>query len=286
MCFVASIACDETKKKKGSSPLNRLNPGQAASWHVLVSSQRASWAIADNDEYTHRWLDLHRPPVSLSTPDGATIFHGLFRNRSTVHHNNYTDEAEKTAKYKCRHFDRDGAASNTKLLAVTCSQAQVDVALSHRVCVNHGNQAVETSVSATVNADMMSKFYSISLLLRMFGNFHRLIAAVDVMLADDTLVNVRRGQTPPGAISYGSEIKDYAIRAYKKVMKGRSGVEVDDSTDEENMKEHGIGVRRTQIRGLEMLWQVWTAFLFVFIGLPSEVVCHYRVNAACCGGHN
>ena len=136
--------------------------------------------------------------------------------------------------------------------------------------------------------------YSISLLLRMGSNFHRLIAAVDVVLADDGVVHVRREHPPPAAAVYASEIKDYVIRSYKKVMQGRRRVEVDGSSEEDDMVDGVVSEsapaakrrkKRTN-RGLDMLLRAWVAFFAVFNGLPCHGLAHFCIDAACCGGYN
>ena len=45
MTFVSSLAFDETDQKMVQSLFGRSTPGQQATWHILVSTLRASWMI-------------------------------------------------------------------------------------------------------------------------------------------------------------------------------------------------------------------------------------------------
>ena len=210
--FGSSMSFDESQERL-ALPLHPGLPMAAtrSTWHCLVSSQKLCWSFGnddDIDDWAH--MDCLRAPVPVLTTSAESLMSGLYSSRQIKH----LAECEKHCLSKAvigfRHFDRDGATSNCKLVALVARDAAANTLISDLECSNHQNNLSDTYTTLAVDQEVVPWLYSASLFISRGGNSLRLAHAV-VQLVDRYMPKAVHGDPPVEARAFSEKLKHFSM---------------------------------------------------------------------------
>ena len=225
-------------------------------------------------------------------------------------------EVEENLHLVSKHFDRDGAEVNDKLVAhyMQSKGDKPNILISDSICGNHTNNIAELmSVKTLANNTILPTLYSLALLFRMGNYFIRLIWAVGAFFTDayNPAVRCGKGCPPPASRTYTAELGDYLLRNYLVRVHGRSvhrkrrrqrkrpmqkrtngGGDADEGGEADSASIDGVfecydfSLSSAAFESnAARLWKaMWEAFVAVFNCLP--IFSHKCANHACCSGFN
>ena len=212
-----SMSWDETKETLLLPLHPELKPAQQRSaWHVLVASHElvlgwGSWE--STDPFTVGSLQTTTIPVPLMTTSAACIYDGLFDVAVAKRSVEHAETILRIAKLALFIFNRDGASSNSKLVAHRAAILKNicpddNYLWCDKVCSLHGNQLTNVAVLHG-NMNIVKSIYVVASLCKSGGAFLRLIHAVPATI--NAMLVCRRGPPPPECIAFTNELKDYCL---------------------------------------------------------------------------
>ena len=190
-------------------------------------------------------LPVIRPVAPLVQSTAKVMYRGLFEHPG-VADITHTECMLRDSALLCAicHTDRDGAASNDKLVAARMASlpeftsAAAPVLCSDMLCGNHRNQLVDTAVSAVLGLDLVGAVYRLCLLLRMGAYW--LGVKLSLVTVVKTLVDDAADHFDDIELSvYNLEWVDYMASNYKIMIRAAGQVsathaeEADDSSDDD-----------------------------------------------------
>ena len=154
---------------------------QIGVWQVMVSRLRI--VLVWGAEHGGRCCDMQctLPPCTIPTPSAKNIHAGMFNNPITRHVMAAREILFNLAERAVDVSETDGAGSNFRLEANLLNQRDSgSVSKDHFVCRLHAQHLAEVSVIGTAGMSMLSKLYSLTLLMKTY--FMRCILALKIIL--------------------------------------------------------------------------------------------------------
>lgn len=281
--FCINLAWDETSEKLRLPVHHGLLPEQCrSSWHVLISITEyvVGFCSADGQERS-RFLQVLRSPVPLLSTGAECLLDGLFCMPSLQPFRAFERAGQQSAKFTFYALDRDGATSNERLVAAAMALLPADALICDRVCGNHSTNLVEGAVLGAHWLQLLSRMYSVALLLRQGAYFLRLVHSVTVVI--DQAVDrgaIARGLVPPEeAGAYSLEMGDFVLRNMRNVMAFRKRATVHDDSDDETVSDQ---FNKKHDQALEAWLQAWREYVAVFNGPLWKPMRHFCSHPGCC----
>ena len=274
--FVSSLVFDETSEKLALPLHPKLRPEQvASSWHVLVSSSLYSFGWMDaSGRPASYFMEALRPVVPLLGTSAEVIYDGLFCIPTIETYEKFEARLGELSAWDIRHFDRDGASSNEKLLARRAAALPATTLVSDFTCGNHRNSLCESAVLATHFLTLISSMWSASLLMRQGGYFMRLIDAVSSAVRSHLIIS--RAPPPDEATAYGKELMDLAVENYRRSISCNKKGRARDGVEAAEVHDHH--------RGLQEYIRAWQDLLLVLTDLLAPGLVHNCLSWDCCNG--
>jgi hypothetical protein len=208
----AFIACrfvwDETGVR-----LRVPEPGQdptSSKWEVMVSRVHLTfgWALHAQP----MTLEIALPPAIVRSPSAAALYHQMMFGASTGPIHRLVDEMLSLADIAMKLYEADGASGNDKLFAHVLSKDTPNLLHDMKLCHLHQNHLIVTSLVQHLSARLISRLYSMSLILRAFGYFLRMHHAcpgvVESMTPGDCFLP---GRPDEDALGYNAEVLHYVL---------------------------------------------------------------------------
>ena len=211
--LVSAIAFDETqqKVKLPSEKFGEKLPPMK--WSMLVTMQDMLVGAAQSDGSCGcNYIECLRPVIPLTGTTAEAVYDGLWGVPGVSVYKTLEDRAESAEGcVLVKHFDRDGAGSNDKLLT-KCMMNTDDKPLNWTTdwtCGNHKNNLIEHAVGHAVHGStMLPTMYSCALLFRMGGYFVRLLGAVARCFVRENII-VRREAPPVLSTRYAEDRRGF-----------------------------------------------------------------------------
>ena len=159
--------------------------------------------------------------------------------------------------------ETDSAGSNVRLSAYQLAQAAQFEHYAHWYCSLHQCQLVEGAVTGLYShLKLMSKLYSLSLLLKGGGLFMRMKSALKGILQSTHIgLAIRPGPPPPDARAFAIEPVKYMVCHYQRYAISQASRKyhfMDASPDSDSDEGDDMGVDRlpnVKHKGLRAFWQ-------------------------------
>ena len=225
------------------------------------------------------------------TETSSNLHEGLYSMPQVKSYENIERVGNAQSQWSINHFDLDGHAAHTGLVARrrdelldACKHTDRTPLVSSRHCGDHAEHLVENDTIEVFGVQFYSFVASAAAFFRMGGNFVRLIQAtvlqvqldmVDPVLVDDS---AEAGAAQAHAQVMNAEVEDYAIRNYKTFIDergddvwsddealdgphGSSEPGGDDVDSEEGERAEAAEKRRKKVRKRTWLYaQAWKEF--------------------------
>ena len=230
--FGTSISFDESKEKV-TLP---LHPGLAptlirSSWNCLVSTQRFIWSFDDvGADACPRWhqVDILRPNAPIMTTSAECLIDGLYTVPQVRRFTACEQAGLAAATIGLVHYDRAGAAANTRAIMARMSTLDEGTLASDCECCNHHNNLTETCSVAAIDEKVIPWMYGGCLFFAMGGNALRLVHSV-IQLVAQYMPRSLRTCPPPEAQAASNELKDFAMTNWKTYQRAIS-IDADDDS--------------------------------------------------------
>ena len=209
------LAFDETTER---ATLN-LAPGQQhrSTWHILVSRM---WLVICWHGSVYRF-SLVMPLVVTTSTKATAIWQQLYHH--PLHKPLFTalQFLVSVSKVAITLEETESASSNELVASFMASQRTSQELDLHWWCSLHQLALVEASVVCSLDSDLVSRLYSVSLLLRCNGHWTRMISQLREALRRGLVV--KRSETTGGPPSSAQEFRDeltgYALTHYKRFVR-------------------------------------------------------------------
>ena len=209
------LAFDETTER---ATLN-LAPGQQhrSTWHILVSSM---WLVICWHGSVYRF-SLVMPLIVTTSTKATAIWQQLYHH--PLHKPLFTalQFLVSVSKVAITLEETESASSNELVASFMASQRTSQELDLHWWCSLHQLALVEASVVCSLDSDLVSRLYSVSLLLRCNGHWTRMISQLREALRRGLVV--KRSETTGGPPSSAQEFRDeltgYALTHYKRFVR-------------------------------------------------------------------
>jgi len=200
------LAWDETGQRV---TVRQKQVNERSVWQIMVVRVKLMVAWAQ-ESYV---FDVVFPPLLVKSVAAASIFAGLYLHPLTAPIWRGINYLMMQAEFAVSFAETDAAAANLKMGAVILDNAAKGQFHGHWLCSLHQAQLCEVSVTTSLTSlKVMSRLYSLSLLLESGGLFARLKTCARI-LAQDELMYIR-GQAPENARPFAREMCHYMITHY------------------------------------------------------------------------
>jgi hypothetical protein len=224
---ISRTAWDETGEK-----LTLHVPGananlQRSCWQVMVAKIRLVVGFGPDLQNSVIDFTFVIPPIAITTASADEIFHALWFHahvrplivgRSLIF---------AKAKYALDLSETDAAASNERLEAHLLNTCPRGLWKAHFFCRLHQGQLCETLLLSICLFKLLSRLYSLTMLLQTSGYFLRLALALPTFLASPSGLIVKLyascGPPPAAAASYSAELQAYLISHWRRFQRSQPG---------------------------------------------------------------
>jgi hypothetical protein len=159
------LAWDET----GERMTIGTSATESSVWHVLVSRLRLliAWQTESGTHcFSYAFI---LPPLIVPSTSAACIWHQLFFSQLTGPLFHAVSLLRQAAVLSVDLNESDGAYANDKLTAHLLACSRPTTLWDHWHCSLHGNQLIEVAPLAAVGNKLLSKLYSLTILLHTSG---------------------------------------------------------------------------------------------------------------------
>ena len=211
------ICWDETGE---SFCLNKMGAGSTGmdkpvTWHVLVARMKLLVAWSHDETYE---INIVLPCLVVPSTSADSIWQQLYGHPWHAPIMEGMHEILERAVVGIFHRETDAAAANLRLVVFWESNSTSAVLDSHWLCSLHQLQLVEVAVSASVRCNLISKMYSLTLLLRSSGLWARMLTGLKDVL--NSLLQIKPehvwGPPPRKCRDFSVELSCYWLTHYKR----------------------------------------------------------------------
>ena len=269
--FVTSTDFDETQIRL----LLHLDPTMKAhhsitSWHVMVITSQVCFGITPTSDAEPTMVlrnSMHvRPPVPLLGTSAAMLYNALFQTPIGVEFESVLNDCMNNCLFCMRNFGADNAGTIDKCLTHLLRTSLPRMCTSRSVCCNHTNKIIDSAILFLGGLPIVSRLYSLSLMLRTSHYFTRVHQAIPLFV---DRIQMRRGIPPAGDTAFSAEVVNFLVCQYC----------VDCNID----PCIGKGNRNPGSKGLQMLMDALQLLLDVFNGnWIHHILVHYCSSPQCC----
>ena len=195
---------DETSERFSLNVTSRLGPHQQqSSWHVLVCRRAGVIGLVNGQGNEWRqFMELTVPNIPLTCTSASCIYDGLWEHgliKDTVGSFERLLLVPRGANHWVFYIaESDAATSNEKLIAHRFNQVceQNERALvCQRHCSCHQNSIIESTIAIHVSMEVVSRCYSMAVLIKSRGYFVRMLKALPRTL--EKMVRIKYLEAPP-----------------------------------------------------------------------------------------
>jgi len=213
-------AWDETSQRVTLNLPGVSADHQRSSFQVMAMRQK----IAIGFENQHFVFELAFPQLLVTSTSAAGMWRALHTpNVGTLL--GAVDLLMQRAEVSIDIDESDAAGANDRLEAHMVAQSHESRLKAHKWCSLHQNQLVEAFVLLVLGGCMLSRLYSLVLLLHARGYFLRMLKALPGLCAADKVVvhDVRiSGPPPASAHLYIQEVMSYMVMHYRRFERASS----------------------------------------------------------------
>lgn len=290
------LAWDETGQHVSLTMEGATAEQERSVWNVLVGRMTVILGFAD----TTLKLDLVLPQLLVTSPSAEHI-HNAFRHQQLAPLFAATNLIGQLSDVHIELDETDAANANYRLHAY--HQMTKQSLTCHKVCSLHQNQLIEGLLLAVLGLSLLSRLYSLTILLRTAGKFVQLLHTLHAVVAESLVVRdiSVHGPPPVAATEYSLELMRYLFSHYRRFQRSVEHSIDDQMSDTDSecdfaaelhrahvWQEHsrGGGVRQRLGRGVRGLWRFVLdveEFVSVFNGPWWERgFVHYCSGPSCC----
>ena len=254
----SSLSWDETQENLVVGFDKKLRPDQqAAAWQIMVSMAYICTSTVpynENDEIVTDSMSVVCPPVVLSNTGAEAMWQGLHKVPARKQFEDACHHMDEHADIHTRSYTRDGASSNTRLLAFSMPSLLPRTLVSDKVCELHNCKIVQVATTTAVGGDVINLMYSMSLMFRSSTQyFLRLLYAVEPYVR--ATLDVRQGPPPADARPYAELVADHIAGIMGSAPSSDTSLRKDKTCYYGNdFARHGASPMRTGI--LHWMWKL------------------------------
>lgn len=286
---MSRLSWDETGEKIN---LNLLGCSAVSTWHIMVARLRLviSWGQRPY------MMNIVFPPLICPNTSAAAMYYQLFQHPLTSPLMHGLEMIHACSDLPVYLVETDGFAANEKLIAHLLNSASAQTLFCSWLCFLHQVQLIEASLTSCVGLCIVSRLYSLSLLLRSSGLFARMSMRVKDILRRGLCYKVIRESGPPPdeALAFSMEFSNYLCSNFQRIDRAASqpqrhhwlgDLDSDGESDDADVCADGAAPRQGQRRSSRAMFRqkvrdmmavcngvLWTDGMFV----------HYCGGAACC----
>ena len=167
-------------------------------------------------------LDLALPQLLVPSGSAPNLYHGL-RHPLLAPTFLALKMLEDRADISIELDETDNAYGNQRLFAYELGKTADKILKMRKPCSLHQNQLIEVLVLAVLGLNVLSRLYSLTILLHTGGYYLRMLQAISIVVKENVVIRdvAIHGPPPPAAVAYAREIMKYLVCHYKRFEKSQ-----------------------------------------------------------------
>jgi hypothetical protein len=222
---ISRTAWDETGEKLTLDVPNANANMQRSCWQIMVAKVRLIVGFGPDLQNSVIDFTFVIPPIAITTPSADQIYNALWFHEHVRPLVVGRSLIFAKAKYALDLSETDAAASNERLEAHLLNTCQRGLWKAHFFCRLHQAQLCETLLLSLCQFKLLSRLYSLTMLLQTSGYFLRLALALPTFLASSSGLIVKLyascGPPPEAAESYSAELQAYLISHWRRFQRSQ-----------------------------------------------------------------
>lgn len=211
---MSRLSWDETGERITLSVAGASSQQQTSVWHILIARLRfvVAWGRQVYD------FSVTLPPLVCPSTSAASVYYQLFQhpfNAAVFHAMRWINSYSRCV---ISLSETDSAYSNLRMSAQMYWLSPASDFTCHWLCSLHQASLIEAALTASLGMFMISRLYSLSLLLRSGGLFVRMLGRIREALRRGAVYRTTRrcGSAPSQAVAFGKEVAAYVVAHYKR----------------------------------------------------------------------
>ena len=210
------LSFDETGQKLTLSVPGCSAEQECSVWQVMVARLAVTIGWDGRGVYN---FDIVLPPLLVTSTSAEHIYRALHCRQyagifAAIHLlGSLSDEYVELD-------ETDAAPANHKLHAASLMKDE-KAYKCHKMCSLHQNQLIEVQLLAVTGMSLLSRLYSLTLLLHTSGYFVKMLSGLRKLVDDHMVIRDVRvhGAPAAAATAYAKEVMSYIVRHYKRFEK-------------------------------------------------------------------
>ena len=253
-------------------------------WHVLLA--RVNLLICWPNQRVYK-VKLFLPPLMVPNTQASSIYYQLYQHPWNATIFTALRVLSDACGISVCHLESDAAYSNQRMIAFLLTRTGENELMSSWLCSLHQIQLTEVAISSSVGSQLISRIYSLTLVLRANGAFAKMLGALRGVIAGGLAIEsiAAHGPPPERCREIHAEIANYACFHYRRLAKAGSSrvrhhhlehIDLDAQEADEDVEDEDRGSEEFK-KKVEEYMRVWNGPWW----RPGEFI-HDRGGHACC----